>query len=373
MSATPQRTEILVFPRDANPYQSRLYDALLRAGVRSRYIGDLGPSHTLNLLLMPAELIWWRLRGARVLHLHWVFGFAFTGYEHNGIVRRASYAWYLLVLACARLAGVRIVWTLHNVLPHQQVFPDDLLARRRLLRAASLVIAHSERALAELRNAVGRPRRSFVVAHPSFDAGTAIGRRNAFPRRLLMFGRIAAYKGVEETIEAFEDVAATTTVELTVAGDCPDPRLRARLGELRRRYPDRVQLQLGHVPEDELPTLFAAHDLQWLPYRRGTTSGAAILGAQMGIPLAVPDLPAFDDVPGLRLGQAPDALADALRTVDAIDERRLAELSTLSRQWSAGLGTWDDMAQLTREAILTMTASRAPITSTQAGPQESVN
>jgi glycosyltransferase involved in cell wall biosynthesis len=365
MNAAKQPAEILVFPRDANPYQSRLYDALGRTGVRSRYIGDLGPSHTVNLLLVPAELIWWRLRGARILHLHWVFGFAFTGSEHNGLVRRASYAWYLLVLACARLAGVRIVWTLHNVLPHQQVFPDDRLARRRLLRAASLVIAHSERALAELQDGVGRPRRSVVVAHPGFDAGTAIGRRNAFPRRLLMFGRVAAYKGVEETIEAFDDVAATTTVELTVAGDCSDPRLKARLDDLWRRHPDRVHLQLGHVPEEELPALFAAHDVQWLPYRRATTSGAAILGAQMGIPLAVPDLPAFDDVPGLRLGQAADALADALRALDTIDERRLAELSALGLQWSAGLGTWDDMAQLTREAILTMTANRAPITSTQ--------
>jgi beta-1,4-mannosyltransferase len=373
MSAARQPAEILVFPRDANPYQSRLYDALRRAGVGSRYIGDLGPSHTVNLLLMPAELIWWRLRGTRILHLHWVFGFAFTGSERNGLVRRASYAWYLLVLACARLSGVRIVWTLHNVLPHQQVFPDDRRARRRLLASASLVIAHSERALTELHDAVGRPRRSVVVAHPGFDAGTAAGRRNAFPRRLLMFGRIVAYKGVEETIEAFDDVSAATTVELTVAGNCPDPRLRARLDELQRRHPDRVHLQLGHVPEDELPTLFAAHDIQWLPYRGATTSGAAILGAQMGIPLAVPDLPAFEEVPGLRLGPEPGALANALHTVDAIDERRLAELSTLSLQWSAGLGTWDDMAQLTREALLTMTASRPPITSTQAGPQESVN
>ena len=366
MRARRQPTEILVFPRDANPYQSRLYDALERAGIRSRYIGDLGRSHTANLLLMPAELLWWRVRGARVLHLHWVFGFAFTGADHSVLVRRVSYAWYLLVLACARLSGVRIVWTLHNVLPHQQVFPDDRRARRRLLTAASLVIAHSEPALTELRRTIGRPRRSVVLAHPSFGTGTSEGRRNAFPRRLLVFGRIAAYKGVEETVAAFDAVAATTTIELTIAGDCPDPGLRGQLEALRERHPDRVQLRLEHVPEADLPALFAAHDLQWLPYRRATTSGAAILGAQMGIPLAVPQLPAFAEVPGLRLGQSTDALADALRTVDAIDEPRLAELSALSLEWSAGLGTWDDMAQLTRQAILTVNARPAPKPSTHA-------
>jgi glycosyltransferase involved in cell wall biosynthesis len=373
MTAARQHPEILVFPRDANPYQSFLYDALRRTGLRSRYIGDIGPSHTANLLLLPVELVWWRLRGARILHLHWAFGFALTGSERSRLLRRAGYLWYLLVLACARLAGVRIVWTLHNVLPHEPVFPDDRLARRRLLQAASLVIAHSEQALAELVDAVGPPRRSIVLAHPAFDAPAAAGRRNAFPRRLLVFGRISAYKGIEETIEAFDDVAATTTVELTVAGVCADPRLRTRLDELQRRHPHRVHLQLGHIPEEGLPRLFAEHDLQWLPYRRATTSGAAVLGAQLGIPLAVPDLPAFEGVPGLRIGHARGALGQALRGVDAIEERRLAELSAQSLCWSAALGTWDEMAQHTRRAMLAMTESDPPITSAHAGPQEPVN
>lgn len=366
MSRHACQPEVLVFPRDANPYQSRLYEALLRAGVRSRYVGDLGPSHTANLLLMPLELLWRRSRGARILHLHWVFGFAFTGSERSALVRRASYVWYLVALACARVTGIRIVWTLHNVLPHQQVFPHDRLARRRLLRAASLVIAHSPQALADLRDEVGEPRRAVVMPHPNFDARTAIGRRNASPRRVLLFGRITAYKGVDETIKAFDDVAAWTSVELTVAGICPDPGLRARLTALQSRHPDRVRLRLGHVPEDELAALFAAHDIQWLPYRRSTTSGAAVLGAQLGIPLAVPELPAFDDVPGLRLGQDAEALATGLRTIDAIDEDRLTELSALSREWSTGLGTWDEMAQKTKQEMLTMTASHRPPTAAAA-------
>jgi len=48
---------ILVFPRDdLNPYQRLLYDEMGRLGARVTYLGRLTPSHTLNLLLLPAEL-----------------------------------------------------------------------------------------------------------------------------------------------------------------------------------------------------------------------------------------------------------------------------------------------------------------------------
>ena len=344
MRGGEQGLEVLVFPRDANPYQSRLYDALDRIGVRSRYVGELGPSHSLNLLLLPVELLLGRIRGTRILHLHWVFGFEFTGSYKRARLKWVSYLWYLVVLGSARALGIRIVWTLHNVLPHQPVFPDDVRARRRLLGAASLVIAHSPQALAELRQVVGEPRRAVVLAHPRFHEREAPGPRGAATRRVLLFGRIAAYKGVEETIDAFDQVAGSTSLELTIAGECHDPHLRERLGVLAASHAGRVRVRLEHVPEHELSALFADHDVQWLPYRRAATSGAAIMGAEMGLPLAISALPAFDDVPGLRLGQDRESLAGTLREIDTMPADRLTDLSTLSIQWSRSQGTWDEVA-----------------------------
>jgi glycosyltransferase involved in cell wall biosynthesis len=351
--------ELLAFPRDGNPYQSRLYDALGRLGVRTRYVGELSPSHSLNLLALPAELLVRRVRGTRILHVHWVFGFEFTGSYRNAWLRRASYVWYLVVLGCARAMGIHVVWTLHNVLPHQQVFPDDVRARRRLLSASSLVIAHSPQALGELRDTVGVPRHAIVMPHPRFHDAVASPRRSSVTRRVLLFGRIAAYKGIDETVSAFDDVAATTSVHLTVAGECDDPALQDRLRELARRHPDRVHLRLQHVPDDELRALFAAHDVQWLPYRQATTSGAAMMGAEMGIPLAISELPAFDAVPGLRLGQDREALAGALREIDTMSADRLAQMSEQSVRWSAAQGTWDDMARETKRELVALLAPTA--------------
>ena len=47
---------ILVLPRDPNPYQRLLYGEMHRLGVQITYIGDLTPSRTLNLFLLPLEV-----------------------------------------------------------------------------------------------------------------------------------------------------------------------------------------------------------------------------------------------------------------------------------------------------------------------------
>ena len=47
---------ILVLPRDQNPYQALLYGEMRRLGVQVSYIGQLTPSRTLNLLLLPVEV-----------------------------------------------------------------------------------------------------------------------------------------------------------------------------------------------------------------------------------------------------------------------------------------------------------------------------
>ena len=53
--------KMLVLPRDPNPYQGLLYGAMGRLGVRIRYLGELTPSHAVNMLLLPAELAWHRM------------------------------------------------------------------------------------------------------------------------------------------------------------------------------------------------------------------------------------------------------------------------------------------------------------------------
>ena len=58
--------KVLVLPRDANPYQGLLYGEMQRLGVQVIYLGELTPIQTLNVLLLPLEVMARRLAGARV-------------------------------------------------------------------------------------------------------------------------------------------------------------------------------------------------------------------------------------------------------------------------------------------------------------------
>ncbi|HEY3020877.1 MAG TPA: glycosyltransferase family 4 protein, partial [Solirubrobacteraceae bacterium] len=306
--------KILALPRDPNPYQRLLYGELAGQGAQVRYAGDLTPSRTLNLLALPLELAACRLRGWRVLHLHWVFGFQLPGAGRLPFLRRVAQAWFVVVLRVAAALRLKIVWTAHNVLPHERVFHDDVAARRALVEASDLVVLHAAQTRDALAEIGAAPRRSVVVAPGPFDTGVDARALRApgsgeGPRRYLFFGKVLAYKGVEELLVAAQGL------DLTVAGECPDPPLRARLEE---HAGERVALRLERIPDDELTPLLAEADVVVLPFRRVTTSASALLAMSHGRPVVLPDLPAFADLPAdavVRYDGSTDDLARVLTEV----------------------------------------------------------
>jgi glycosyltransferase involved in cell wall biosynthesis len=348
---------ILALPRDPNPYQSLLYPELERLGASVRYLGELTPSRTLNLLLLPLELAVRRASGWRLVHLHWVFAFALPGARRVPVLRRASQAWFALWLATARVLRVRIVWTAHNALPHERVFQNDVAARQALVRSSDLVIAHSGATLESLEALGARPARwEIVPIGPSRrdeePAAAVPPRAPDGTTRLLFVGRILAYKGVEDLLAALCDVPADAHVALDVVGECPDPALRRRLAELAAASPHPVSLSLSHVAKERLDALLAGADAVVLPFRSVTTSSSAVLALDHGRPLIVPDLPGLRDLPEdavIRYDGTPERLAEAIRRLAGTDGRGRAELCGAAR--SHAPPSWAEIAARTLEAI----------------------
>jgi len=349
--------KVLVFPQDPNPYQELLYEEVAALGVEVSYLGRITPFGSLNLLLLPAELAVRRMGGARIVHLHWVWAFLWPRTDQFPVLRRASLAWFRLFLRCVRLLGLRLAWTAHNVLPHSPVFPDDIAARRLLAGQCDVVFCHSSWTLSGLAEIGVVPRRYALIRHAPLQrpaspaaASRPVPRpdRASGTREILFFGKIIEYKGVEDLLEAVTRLPGPS-VHLTIAGQCGDAGLRARIEAIARDAGERVSLLLHHIPDADIERLMRQADVVALPFRRVTTSGSALLALGYGKPLVIPALSALAELPDgavFRYDGTVAALASTLRSVASVDDATLARMSAAALAYSAE-ATWSQAASTT--------------------------
>ena len=183
----------------------------------------------------------------------------------------------------------------HNVLPHE-CRRYDVPLMRALLRRVDEVVVHSS-AQADLAHALtGRTAQvAEMPAHlppPAADAGAAAP-RTAEHRRLLFFGVVRPYKGLDVLLRALAD--GPENVTLTVAGEfwsglAATEKLVAHLG-----LADRVEVRPRYVPSDQIPQLFATADALVLPYRSATASQNVWMAYQYGVPVIATRVGSFPD------------------------------------------------------------------------------
>ncbi|GLW05379.1 glycosyl transferase family 1 [Microtetraspora sp. NBRC 13810] len=177
----------------------------------------------------------------------------------------------------------------HNVLPHERK-PYDTPLVRALLRRVDRVLAHSEEQAALARSLAPAP--VAVAGLPPHLPARRDGRAAAdgVRRRLLFFGIVRPYKGLDLLLRALPE-----GVSLTVAGEFwggldATRDLVAELG-----IADRVELRPGYVAAHEVPALFARADALVLPYRSATASQNVWLGHEHGVPVIATRVGALAD------------------------------------------------------------------------------
>jgi glycosyltransferase involved in cell wall biosynthesis len=294
-----------------------------------------------------------RLSGYSLLHIHWTFNFRFPGGARFKCVRRAARLWFVLVLGITRRLGFGVVWTAHNVLPHSPVFDDDVEARRALVGAANLVLAHSPAALADVSRLAAPPRAARVIPHgPILAPGIS---ELAVPpdrpaRTVLFFGRVETYKGIEDLLEAARELALP--LRFVIAGECRDRALHDRLISAARTLPT-VELRLMRVPEKDLASLFEAADAVVFPFRAVTTSGSIMLAMASARPVIVPRLPAFAEVPAdalIRYEPGTVGLRQALIGLTELPAEARRAIGIAGRAASTS-PNWGEIATLTATAM----------------------
>jgi glycosyltransferase involved in cell wall biosynthesis len=351
---------VLVTPHDRVPYQELLYRDVAAKGVRVRYAEGPTPSQTLNLALAPLMLAWWRLRGFRILHIHWVFQFSLPWARHARWARQLMEWWFALYLAAARIIGYEIIWTAHDLLPFDPVFANDLRARDHLLSKAKIVIALSEATAQQLRELGAR--RVVVIAHGPFaspypvtltrDAARASFGFDPGDVVVSLIGRIEPYKGADVLLGAAAQLPSSSRIKILLAGACSDAAYRDELLRLATVAGTRVTVSLAWIPDDDMARFLQATDIAVFPFRKITNSGSVILAQSFGLPAVITNLPSLRDIPedvAIRFEPGVENLVAALLDAEGLSETRYSEMSAAALAWSVS-SEWTEIADATVQA-----------------------
>lgn len=213
---------------------------------------------------------------------------------------QSGIVWELLLMRLFRKRT--FVVTVHDVIKHPRrgflrFFPQSFLDYGALHAAGVIVHGASMRQLA--KRYYSRTSRRFGTEIASIPHGIisrygmGVASAAVVASRVLLFGSIDEWKGVEYFIQAERSVRkAIPEVKFIIAGSSSDPDYyRSLVGDDQC-----IELRLKYQTSDEVRGLFTSADLLVLPYIEASQSGVLQLGMAFGIPTVVTSVGGLPDV-----------------------------------------------------------------------------
>ncbi|MGO1839248.1 MAG: glycosyltransferase [Candidatus Microbacterium stercoravium] len=281
--------QVLVFPA----YLNNAFLNLIELSARADGF-DVTGAHTFDDLVAGAA----RLGRGDTLHVHWTTPIAQQAQSEAEAARRVARLERLF--AGLRSRGAKLVWTVHNRLPHELTFPELEVRLYRLLASSAdaihIMAPHTPAAISDV--ATVDPRKIRQIAHPSYEGvyDTGITRTQArasfeiseHERAVLFLGQIRPYKGVDDLARATARANARRGGDLVLmlAGavkEMPRAEFAASLPTEQRTIS-----HLGFVDDADIARWFRAADVACFPYRAILNSGSVHLAATFRVPVILP-------------------------------------------------------------------------------------
>jgi glycosyltransferase involved in cell wall biosynthesis len=195
-----------------------------------------------------------------------------------------------------------VILTVHDTIPHNGVNISAVQRRgfRELLSAPDHLIVHTRTAFDSLTGQGVSPEKISIIPHgPLLPKAAARAVERGKRWRVLMFGRIQTYKGLDVLIEALGMIPPSQreAIEVTVAGEpmMATDHFEARASQLGLEPPF-LQFRLYRHSEQEMADLLASADCFVFPYRAIEASGVLYLVAAYSKWMIASALGAFVDV-----------------------------------------------------------------------------
>lgn len=243
------------------------------------------------------------------LHLHWPE----EQYRWQGdgpIEARAKR--FIEQLSRYKSQGSKLVWTVHNIAPHEhKENPIDLAAYQAVIDHADLIVHHCENSVSLLakKYVVSKETHQIVIPHghfmgyPKGISAQAARSKLGLPADALVFlqfGQVRAYKGLDLMLSAFSKLKLKNK-HLMIAGRYSCPPGRNRLLDklsinIKEKFTRRSTFHLQEVPSNDVQIYMAAANALVLTHTSGLNSGVAILGMSFDKTIIAPDIGCISQV-----------------------------------------------------------------------------
>lgn len=213
----------------------------------------------------------------------------------------------LILLKIWKSKGVNIVYTVHNILPHDtgEKFYSTYLD---IYRTCNQLICHTNNTALQLENKFGIDSKKInIIPHgPLFDSIKYVDKKKAkkelgLPNTkiVLLLGFLRPYKGIEFLLEAWKAFIDNFNepVNLIIAGD-GKVQYKNSIQELIKKMniENSVVTKFEFIKTEEVPLYHYAADLVVFPYKSIDQSGALYTAMATERPIIATDVGGFKDV-----------------------------------------------------------------------------
>ena len=281
--------------RNVNAYQINLAESISRLNVEINFGGFYG----MFAVLKSVKKFW----KPDILHIHWTNPFTIGRGKIMTVIMAGDFIFELLLL---KFLGIRVVWTVHNIVNHEEKFSSlELFFNKLIARLCDRLIVHCPSAKKDVMKIYNIEASSIaVISHGNYiDSYENIITSSQAKESLelditdivfLNFGQIRPYKGIPELITAFERLN-NKKAKLLIAGKPLNDEVARDILE-RCKNNKRIKTFFGFIPDDEIQVYMNAADIVVLPYREISTSGAVITAMSFGKTLIAPSAGCIADI-----------------------------------------------------------------------------
>lgn len=235
------------------------------------------------------------------------------------------------------------VYGIHDVLPHYEKanFIKKWILKKKeqyIKQKFEYIVTFSKNQQTLLKERFGKDSDMVGMSYKCFGDSKLILPPFENGVKILFFGIISHYKGLDLLIRAMEELKSegVSNIQLTIAGrgeawtEC-QPLIKS---------PELYNLQVRFIENAEIPDLMSSHHFIVLPYRSATQSGPLVAALGYGVPVVAPSFGCFTDTVNNDTsilyvqGNLKDAIRRVSNMTNAEYKRMRAAMAVLREQYS---------------------------------------